>query len=523
MKKIILVSICSLALPLMALELPSVFSDHMVLQQEKPVRVWGKATPGSAVTVAFAGQEVRTISNAEGNWFLNLEPMEASFEGRELSVTEGGNRKVFQNVLVGEVWLASGQSNMAWEVRKSVDSDILILGANDPALRLHKVAYNASRDLEFTSPSSWIEDDPERIGWYSAVGYQFARDLRKTLGVPVGIIQSAVGGTPAVAWTRQNKIQEVPELLAMEREWKKKVASYDDTLAAWEADYAAWREEKGISKVDPRTHQRQGAPRKPEGPDSPRRPASLANGMISPVAGFTIRGMIWYQGEADAHVSPETYDTRLGAMIDDWRQWWGEADLPFGIVQLVRFQKYFDQPVNAPWPKIRESQRRLASSDPNIGLIATTDLGEANDIHPRDKFPVARRLARWALADVYGVIELAGGPQIVSATREGNSVLLRFDQTGEGLHLMDDQTLGGFTMSDVEVEPEIWWQTNFYAVEAGIHSSREVKLTIPEGKNPIRIRYAWQNNPVDATLTNIERLPASPFEIEIPNSGSATP
>lgn len=519
MKRLFFALLVFLGIQVNALELPAVFSDNMVLQQEQPVRVWGRAEPGASVEVQFAGQAASTTADSEGNWSLSLETMGASFEDREFVVSGGDKKIVFKNVLVGEVWLASGQSNMGFEVRKAVDADIHKLGASDPYLRLNKVAFNPSPEPAFSSCNTWTPDSSESAEYFSAVGYQFACDLRKTLQVPVGVIMSSVGGTPSIAWTRPQAVAENPVLKVKLDEWDAALAHYDEDQAAWEIAYDKWCKERGVARADDdwrefNRHKRQGAPEKPEGPNSTQRPGNLANGMISPVAGYTIRGAIWYQGEADAHWDPQSYDQRLKTMIEDWREWWG-ADFPFGIVQLPQLGKAKTQPANESWPKIRECQRRVAAADPNTGLVVTVGLGEANDIHPANKIPVGRRLARWALADVYGRIDLRGGPEIESAVREGSSIILIFSQTGSGLRVNDLHELGGFTASDSETEPSEW-STNCYPVEAALRSETEVELTIPEGKNPVRVRYGWQANPADANLTNQERLPASPFEMELP-------
>jgi sialate O-acetylesterase len=326
---------------------------------------------------------------------------------------------------------------------------------------------------------------------------------------------SAVGGTPAIAWTRTKSASKHPALQAKIEEWEAALARYDEDLAAWELEYAAWLEEKGIAEADYRKHKGQGAPEKPHDENSTHKPGNLANGMINSFAGYTMRGVIWYQGEADASWDPANYGQRLQVMIEDWREWWG-LDLYFGIVQLPNFKKVESEPANDPWSKLRESQRRLAEADPNTGMVVAIDLGEANDIHPMNKFPVARRLTRWALADVYGKLDLRGGPEIESAVREGSSIILSFSQTGAGLHVNDLHELGGFTASDSSVEPT--WGTHFYSVEAKLRSRTEVELTIPEGKEPVCVRYGWQANPVDANLSNEERLPASPFEIALSGS-----
>ncbi|VGO14887.1 hypothetical protein PDESU_03457 [Pontiella desulfatans] len=495
-----------------ALELPRVFSDGMVLQRDLPVSVWGRCEPGETVEVQFAERTASTIADDEGNWSVCLDPLKASFEAREFVVSSASKKIVFKNVLVGEVWLASGQSNMQWPVNKSVDSDLLRLGGTDPYLRLLPMFCRPSAQPEFTSPMSWVLHSPQAAEKFSAVGYQFARDMRMTLQVPVGIILCAVGGTSAIAWTRTKAASQDPVLQAKLEEWDIALARYDEDLAAWEIEYAAWLEKNGIAEPDYEIHKRTGAPRMPHGEKSAHRPGNLANGMISPFAGYTMRGVIWYQGEEDVQWDPANYGERLKVMIEDWRDWWG-LDLHFGIVQLPNLKKAEAEPSNNPWPKFRESQRRLAEADPNTGLVVTIDLGEANDIHPMNKFPVGRRLARWALTDVYGMLDLRGGPEVEGAVRETSSIILNFSQTGSGLHVNDLHELGGFTASDSETEPK--WGTQFYPVEAKLRSGTEVELTIPAGKNPIRVRYGWQSNPVDANLSNKERLPASPFEIAL--------
>lgn len=490
-----------------ALEMPNIFSDGMVLQRQAPVKIWGKAEPGASVQIKFAGQEVEAQTDSNGNWSAVLKPMEASFEERELSVQSGEKSKKFQDVLVGEVWLCSGQSNMQWPINKSTDGDIAKLGANDKYLRLYKVGFGTSTEPQFSSRSRWMKDTPTHAGTFSAVAYFFGRDLRKVLDVPVGLIQSAVGGTPVIAWTRQEAFTNFPPLQEKEKEWEADLATFDDKLAAWKEDYQQWLQKKGISEEDYVKHKRQGAPRKPEGADSPHRPASLANAMIAPVAPYSVRGAIWYQGEADARWEPQDYGKRLGVMIQDWRQWWEMPEMPFGIVQLANLGVPKAKPSDDPWPKLRESQRRLAQSDPNVGMAVAIDIGEENDIHPTNKAAVAHRLARWALADVYQKLPLAGGPEVVSATAEGESIVLNFDQVGGGLHSIDAKQLKGFTVEDAN--------GRFRNVPAKIVGKEKVRLSTKGITQPKRVRYAWQSNPVDASLGNKERLPASPFEIAV--------
>lgn len=505
--KTVLLLILAFTLQAFALEMPKVFSDHMVLQQQEPVRLWGRAEANAAVQIQFAGQEVNTTADGQGNWSAKLEPLEASFAGRELTVKSGDAMLTFEDVLVGEVWLGSGQSNMLWRMDRSNDGDLLQLGANDPYLRLYAVNYATATEPQFSCPAVWQKDSPASAGNFSGVAYQFARDLRKTLNVPVGIIQSAVGGTPVIAWTRKGAFSAYEPLVEKHAEWEHKLSTYEEDLAKWQTEYDAWRQAKGIATEDYPRHKNQGAPEKPEGPDSPHRPASLANGMIAPVAPYTIRGVIWYQGEQDARWDPEKYGQRLGVMINDWRQWWGLPEMPFGIVQLANFGMARDVPGDEPWPKLRESQRLLAKADPHAGLVVAIDVGEADDIHPTDKFTVARRLARWALTDVYGKLSLVGGPEIAEAKLGDNAIILTFDQVGTGLRAFNSQKLLGFSVEGANGKS--------VKVPAEITGNNQVTLSTKGITEPKRVRYAWNNNPATANLTNQERLPASPFEISV--------
>ena len=499
------------------LEVSTIFSDHMVLQQAAPIKVWGRADPGAIVEAEFANQSERAITDVNGNWTLELEPVEASFEGRPLSVSCGSSELVFRDVLVGEVWLASGQSNMEWSVERSIDGDILVLGANDPYLRLHRVDHATTAKPRFTGRNHWKLDSAESAAQFSAVGYQFGRDMRKTLGVPVGIIGASVGGSPCIAWMRKEAFSKLPELMERndywEAYWEANLERYDEDYAAWKSEYENWQLKNGITEGGYWDHRLLGGPERPEDPQSPKRPARLANGMITPIAGYALRGVIWYQGEQDTGWRPQSYDKRLAVMVEDWRQRWGIDDLPFGIVQLAKLTAPQKRPANPSWAKVREGQRRLAASDPNVGMALALDVGEANDIHPLDKFTVARRLARWALAEIYEELDLAGGPEVKRAVRKNSAILLEFTNTGRGLHAMDSDELGGFSASDSLNDAE--QGTDFYLVEASIASETEVILEIPEGRNPLRVRYAWQNNPANANLSNKERLPASPFEIRV--------
>ena len=482
--------------PSVALEVSNVFSDHMVLQQQQPIRVWGRAAPGSEVTVTFATVNETTRVNAEGMWQLSLPAQEASFESRTLTISSGEHELRFSDVLVGEVWLCSGQSNMDWTVDRLKDADMERLAARHPHIRLYKVNHVTAQEARFSDNAVWKVCAPDTVGDFSGTGYYFGRDLQQVLNVPVGLIHSAWGGTPAIAWTRMEAMHRHPQLVGKVAEWEAMVQDSAERLVEWQKEQDALN---AAGTPDPAPWRS-----RPKERTDPHFPANLANGMLAPIAPYTIRGAIWYQGETDAGWNPSDYDERLQVMIEDWRERWGQEQLPFGIVQLAGFMDYRTEPSNDPWPQLREAQRNLANSMEHVGLAVTIDIGEANDIHPRNKQEVGRRLSRWALADVYEEIELRGGPELATARVTGNQAVLTFTQTGSGLHILDDRKLRGFTLAGLDGV--------FYPAVATLDGKDTVIVTSTDVPSPERVRYAWQNNPKDANLTNAERLPASPFE-----------
>jgi len=497
----------TLAPAAMALEVPNIFSDHMVLQQDIELPIWGTADPGTAISVEFADQEINTTADSNGKWILHLDPVEAGGDPQILIIESGENRLEFADVVVGEVWLASGQSNMEWSLNRTLDGDMNSIRPADDSIRFYDVSNTTSQEPRFTDEAKWQISGPDSSPSFSAVAYHFARDLQEILEVPVGIIHASWGGTPAIAWTREQVFDKHPLLSEKQAEWEQRLGNYPEAYAAWETEVDQWRKANDQpDNLNAWQIRRQGGPRAPRGPNSPHRPASLANGMLAPVAPYAIRGAIWYQGEADAGWAPEQYDERLGLMIEDWRDWWNLPEMAFGIVQLANFLDPKAEPSNDPWPNLRESQRRLAAEDDLTGLVVTIDVGELNDIHPRDKFTVGRRLARWALADVYHLLDLRGGPELQGAEVAEGSVLLTFSEVGSGLTQIDSRSVKGFTLAGADGV--------FYPADAKIIDETTLQVSSPEVIAPTHVRYAWQNNPVDANLGNKERLPASPFEVK---------
>lgn len=492
-----------------AVEVPAIFSDGMVLQQGQKLPVWGRAKAGSTITVQLAGQTVTSQSGPDERWSVLLDPLPASSippTPLTLVISDGEQTITVSDVLVGEVWLCSGQSNMQWQVKQSLDGDLDPIIATPPLIRLYQVERRTAAEPRFSAEARWQSATPAAVAEFSAVAWIFGRDLQTALGVPVGLIHASWGGTPAISWTRPSAFAQHPLLQEKFREWEKGIADFPAKLAAWEKEVAQYREKNNLSadvKLNRQTHP--DAPQRPAyDPENQNRPGSLALGMLAPIAPYAIRGAIWYQGESDAGWEPRRYDERLRVMVEDWRAWWQNPEMAFGVVQLASYMPAKDAPSDDPWPNLRESQRRFVLADPHAGLAVAIDAGEVDDIHPANKQVIGRRLARWALTDIYGKASLRGGPEPLSA-EFGPQVTVTFSQTGRGLRAFNGAPLRGFTLAGAD--------GIFFPAEAVIQGTDRIVVSAPEVPVPLHVRYAWQNNPAGANLVNQERLPAGPFEL----------
>jgi sialate O-acetylesterase len=452
--------------------LPSVIGDHMMLQRDAEVRIWGWAEPGEAVTVTFAGQEAQAQADADGHWSVMLDAMPASAEGRGL-VIQGENRIELTDILVGEVWVASGQSNMEWNVHNSANPQEEIANADHPGIRMWTARRTVAGEPQRDVPGQWQVCSPQTVGGFSAVGYYFARELYQRLDVPVGILHSSWGGTPSEAWTSREKLEATD--------------AAGPILERFDAG---------------------------NGPaaNHPHAPAGLFNGMIAPILPYTIQGAIWYQGESNASRA-EQYASIFPAMIHDWREHWGQGEFPFLFVQLANFMAYDDQPTDTDWSHLRDAQLHTLRTVPHTGMATIIDIGEANDIHPRNKQDVGLRLALWALADTYGEDVVKSGPVYIGAVfdqvegRDG--ITVGFRTYGSELALRDGETPSGFTIAgeDGQFVPAL-------ATHDPEGDPGAVFVWSPDVPNPRHVRYAWKNNPEDANLVNEEGLPASPFRTD---------
>ena len=463
-----------------ALKLPGVFSDHMVLQRDRHVRVWGWAPPGQPIELQFASQSHNTEADAQGNWSVTLDPMPAGGP-HELAVSTPTETQSVIDILMGDVWFCSGQSNMEMTVAPDYYSGIigyeqLLKDANKPNIRLLKVRNRTSSTPQKNLEASWQPATPDSVATFSAVGYCFGKQLHEELDVPIGLIASSWGGTPSEAWTSRTALESLP------------IAS--NILSTW--DQAA----QNYQPTEENSGQRAPA-------DNQRRPANLFNAMVHPLIPYTIRGAIWYQGEQNA-TRAEQYRSLFPLLIHDWRGRWGQGDFPFYFVQLANYQPAPDKPGPSTWAELREAQS-MTLSLPNTAMAVTIDIGEADDIHPRNKQEVARRLALCALAKEYGQTDLAyAGPQFQHMTIEADQIRLHFTHTHGGLAAKD----GPLTRFQIAgSDKQFVWADAVIDGSTVVVSSKDVP-------SPVAVRYAWADNPQGCNLYNGQNLPASPFRTD---------
>lgn len=473
------------------------FTDNAVLQRDKPIPVWGKADAGEKVSVTFAGKTVSTTADAAGKWRVDLPAQAASATPADL-VIKGNNTVTLANVVVGEVWIASGQSNMEWSVNNTFDKVIdVAASARNPLIRhikIKKSVADAPADTVAIDRNTWEVASPGTTANFSAVGYYFAKDIYEITGVPVGIIGSNWGGTQIEPWISAETLASNPAFAVVAERWAKTVADYPARLEKYPADLAAWEAERDAAKAAGKPFTKR-APNKPGEPSqSPQRPSTLNNAMIHPLLPYAIRGAIWYQGESNAGRANE-YNALLSALIADWRAQFGQGDFPFYWVQLANFQN----PEGTGWAFLREAQTKTLSV-PHTGQAVIIDIGDRRDIHPRNKKDVGRRLARLALKRDYGFDIIDTGPTFEKAEREGAGFRVSFEKSASGLNAPLNE-LSGF---------ELAGEDKVFKPATAVIEGQTVLVTSAEVPEPVAVRYAWRDAPV-AGLFNKEGLPAVPF------------
>ncbi len=443
-----------------SLSVANVFSHYAVLQRDMPVPIWGTTDPGEFVEVSFGSQTVTTRADRKGNWKVHLAPMAANAEGQKLYIKTYFKMITLHYVVVGEVWVCSGQSNMGWTIDLSADKEKHLAEANNTLIRMLPVpSARASKPQTALPDCQWAESHPDHTQHWSAVGYHFAQELYAELNVPIGIIWSALGATKIQEWTSQevnhHHAYEIPE---------------------------EWNENE---------------------------PSSLFNTMIAPLIPYAIRGVAWYQGEEN-HWGAGLYQTQQSAMIEDWRERWGQGSFPFVYVQLANFGKTHAEPWSA-WAELQEAQLQ-SLQHPNTAMAVAIDVGEADDIHPRRKEPVGRRLGIAALGKFYKRREIYSGPLFREFKIEGDKIRIFFDHVGKGLQTTDGQELKWFEIA--ELNPIPGKNAKFFPATAVIDGDT-ILVSNPNMTKPIAARYAFNANPEGCNLCNSELLPASPFRTSL--------
>ncbi|HPP52615.1 MAG TPA: sialate O-acetylesterase [Thermoguttaceae bacterium] len=487
-------------------KLPRLLSDNMVLQQQTEVRIWGWADPSEEVTVRFRDQKASAKADPDGRWEVKLRTPEAGGP-YELTVAGKTSQITLRNVLVGEVWVCSGQSNMAWTVGASLNPQQEIASANYPKIRLFTVGRKVSDKPLDDCEGAWQECSPQTVGGFSAVAYFFGRHLHQELGVPVGLINSSWGATPSESWTSRQTLQSEPSVKPLLDQWDKMVADWPKVdpqyLRRYQHKLKNWEESQnkpGAKKTPP-------PPLPNRSAQSSHRPANLYNSMIAPLTRYTIRGAIWYQGESNVTRAWQ-YRTLFPLLIQDWRRAWGQGDFPFGFVLIAPFHYKLDinfTDIPPDWcPELREAQLLALKTTPNVGMACVMDLDEVNDIHPRNKQEIGRRLALWALGAVYGRAVVYTGPIYESMAVEGDKIRIRFTGVGGGLVSRDGQPLREFTIAGPDQE---------FHPAAAVIDGNTVVVSSPKVARPAAVRFGWRDAAV-VNLANQEGLPAAPFRTD---------
>ena len=469
------------------IKLPALIGDHMLLQRDAPVRIFGKADPGEAVSVAFRGQTSRTTADGSGRWEAWLAPMKPA-RAEEMTI-QGKNTLKVSDVLVGDVWIGSGQSNMQWAVRQADNSEKEIASATFPEVRLFYVPRKPSATPVEDVDAKWLVCSPESARDFSAVLYFFGRQLHQDLKVPMGLIHSSWGGTPIASWISGPSLTGNPRLAPFLTFWQDMLARYPQSYTRYEQNLKKWEENGGKG---PR-------PALPMGPGNPHEPTTLYNGMMAPLVKYTIKGALWYQGETEAGRSQgHIYGDALMTLVEDWRHAFGQGDFPFFWVQLAN---YGNAAKNGHWMRVQEGQVK-ATALQGTGVAVINDIGAATDIHPTNKQDVGKRLALLARHVAYGENGFVwSSPLYRQTTREGSSLRVWFNHAGTGLKTRGDGPLKGFVVAGSDGK----WVPATAKIEG-----TTVLVSSPDVAEPQAVRYAWDYNP-DANLVNSAGLPASLF------------
>ena len=475
--------------------LTSIFSDHMVLQRERSNPVWGNALPNEKVSVTIAEQSHTTVTGKDGKWRISLDPLPVG--GPYQLTVKGSNTLQVTDILVGDVWLCSGQSNMAHILATTDNAQVEIASANYPEIRLITVHRTTSPIPLDSFKGNWQRCTPKTAPWFSAVGYLFGQRIHNATGVPIGLIDNSRGGSPAEAWLPREVLANDERYNSLLAKWDNKMAEFDEKeYTELLEKYNDWKKngEKGTKS--------------PKRPTDIRldyhRPANLYNGVLNPLIGYGIRGVIWYQGESNASRAAQ-YQHLFPLVINTWREAWQQGDFPFYWVQLADYKEEQLVEDPSPWAELREAQT-MTLTLPNTGEAVIIGAGEGRDVHPRNKQAPANRLARWALARDYGFDIAYQSPTFREIKIEGNTATLTFDHVSKkGLYAFDTKIIDGFVIAGDDHK--------FIKANAEIIDKNTVKVWSDSVQSPVAVRYAWASNPI-ANLQDRNGLPVTPFRTD---------
>ena len=479
-----------------AIKLPAIISNNMVLQQKSKAALWGWANVGEkvAITTSWNNKTINVTTDASGKWLSYVNTTKA---GGPYTITfRGTNQIKVDNILLGEVWLASGQSNMEFFVGKMdnpsytgvINYQQEIKEANFPNIRMIDVANKVADEPQTDFVGAWKVCSPQTVDTFSAVAYYFAKEIHQATGFPVGIINSTWGGTPAESWTKKEVLENDDELKPILTRYVEQVKNFPKASEEYKVAHERWKQDTSKNKA--------AAPAQPIGPTHHKSPYKLYNGMIAPLIPYTLRGVIWYQGESNAERAYQ-YRKLFPALIRSWRGDFNNANLPFYFVQI--------SPHRSQNPEIREAQLYTYQTVPHTGIVVTTDNGDSLDIHPRNKKLVGQRLSLWALHNEYGKKDIIySGPLYKSMKVDGDKIRIQFNFTGGGLISKDGEELKEFTIAGED--------QNFVPAKAKIGGD-EVVVSSTQVKKPVAVRFAWRNIP-GPNLYNKAGLPASPFRTD---------